>query len=538
MRMAARFAARRHGACAALLACVVVAAAVSYGVRVAGGADSYGYVSEAELWLKGDLHVDQSAWADAPWPDARRTFTPLGYRAAPQGWSIVAGYPPGLPLLMAAAKTVGGQRALFCVVPLCGGILVLTTYGIGRGVGRPVTGLVAAALVATSPVVGYMVMWPMSDVPAAAFWTLAAVLVLRDTPMGAVAAGAAAAAAILIRPNLVPVAAVLAGWTIWHDHAAGRWKQPQSIRSIPFITLAAAGALFVAVLNTRLYGSPLETGYAGVSNLYTSGNISGNLQRYFSWLVMAETPLGLAGLIALVMPWPRLWRTTSAGRAHWLLAGCAVVVWASYVAYVQFDTWWYLRFLLPSWPMIALGSAAVLGMVFHGRRTLGPWVVACLLAAVSLHGTLMMWRSNAFTFAGGESKYAETGRVVAAVTPPEAVIIAMQHSGSVRYYGGRMSVRWDSMDPDWLDRAVAWFAEHGHHPYVLLDNWEIETFKGRHASAVVGRLDWAPIVTFRDGNTRLYDAVQRDFTGPSIQAPRMSDSQCPAPAAPPQFRRP
>src|SRR5262249_61142722 len=73
-----------------LLPCVAPAAAViilglsyAYGVRAAGGSDSYGYVSQARLWLAGDLHVHPEFAAAAPWPNAGWTFTPLAYRPPP-----------------------------------------------------------------------------------------------------------------------------------------------------------------------------------------------------------------------------------------------------------------------------------------------------------------------------------------------------------------------------------------------------------------------------------------------------------------------
>ena len=45
--------------------------------------------------------------------------------------------------------------------------------------------------------------------------------------------------------------------------------------------------------------------------------------------------------------------------------------------------------------------------------------------------------------------------------PPDAVILAMQHSGSLRYYTGRLILRWDALDPAWLDRAVAFLRDRG-----------------------------------------------------------------------------
>jgi hypothetical protein len=142
-------------------------------------------------------------------------------------------YSVGLPLLMAAAKTLAGQCGLFAVAPLAGGVLVFATYAIGRRIGRPIVGLAAAWLVATSATTLYMTVQPMSDVPAAAAWAVAVALLLgRDIPQTSAAcasastsassascvlSGVAAAVAITIRPNLVPLAGVLAVWAACRD---------------------------------------------------------------------------------------------------------------------------------------------------------------------------------------------------------------------------------------------------------------------------------------------------------------------------------
>jgi hypothetical protein len=95
-----------------------------------------------------------------------------------------------------------------------------------------------------------------------------------------------------------------------------------------------------------------------------------------------------------------------------------------------------------------------------------------------------------------------------------------------------MTLRWDLMEPEWLDRSVVWIEAHGHHPYVLAEDWEAAQLRRDYGAAnTVARLDWTPIVTLRGGTIRLYDAVRRT-TGPPpadlSEAPR--SLACPAPA--------
>src|SRR3981189_3633549 len=89
-------------AVAGVLAVAVVCAGVRWGAMVAGGADSYGYVSQAGLWQPGRLTGQQDVVRPSPWPLAAATWAPLGYRPSPnQRDAIVPLYPPGLPLVMA-----------------------------------------------------------------------------------------------------------------------------------------------------------------------------------------------------------------------------------------------------------------------------------------------------------------------------------------------------------------------------------------------------------------------------------------------------
>src|SRR5262249_8007144 len=151
---------------AGALATVTCILGIAYATTVAGAADPYGYVSQADLWLKGPLKISQPWMQQAPWPSNRWTFTPLGYApglTASAAATIVPVYPPGLPLLMAAVKGFAGQEAMFWVVPILGGLLVLATFGVGRRLGASRAGLVGAFLVATSPAVLFNFMDPTTD---------------------------------------------------------------------------------------------------------------------------------------------------------------------------------------------------------------------------------------------------------------------------------------------------------------------------------------------------------------------------------------
>jgi hypothetical protein len=505
--------ARAHCWIAAALAAIVISTGLVWNTRVAAGADAYGYVSQADLWLRGNLYIDQSFGASVPWPLARWTFTPLGYRPEPDGYRIVPQYAAGLPLLMAAFKLIAGQCAMFWVVPICGGMLVLATYGIGRRVERPVVGLAAAWLVATSPTQLFMLMAPMSDVPAAAAWAASVVGAMGSSPFSAFGAGTAAAIAILIRPNLAPLAAVIAIWMVWRSGpAATRSVAPW--RAFWFVLPAAAGAIAVGVINARLYGSPLIPGY-DLTDAYLWSHVLPNVRRYGWWLIAAETPFALAGFAALAVPSARIWRTTSSRETWSLLGGIGAVIWLSYLLYVPWDAWWYLRFLLPAWPMMTLGTASIAAALYRAApSTALRALVIAALGAIGVSGIWQAVQRDAFSVAGGEAKYIEVAKTVESLTEPDAVIISAQHSGSIRYYAGRLTLRWDVGDPAWLDRTVEWLAAHGHHPYFVLEPQEVSELRARYGPGnAVAQLDWTPMVSFRGGAVTMYDGVRREREG-------------------------
>ena len=69
-----------------MLAVVVGAAGTRFGSDVASGADSYGYVTQAEMLSAGHLQRAESPLAPvATWPNGRRSLTPLGWLPSEAG---------------------------------------------------------------------------------------------------------------------------------------------------------------------------------------------------------------------------------------------------------------------------------------------------------------------------------------------------------------------------------------------------------------------------------------------------------------------
>jgi hypothetical protein len=458
------------------------------GIVTAAGADGYGYVSQADLWLRHELRIEQPFVEKMPLPFPDWSFSPLGYRPVPGAHAIVPTYAPGLPILMAAFKAIAGPRGPYLVVPILGGLLVWLCYRLGVRAGSPLAGVTSALLLASSPVFLFQLMWPMSDIPAAAFWTAALAAALGQGKYSPAIAGACAAVAVVIRPNLAPLAAIPLGILVWTRRG---W--------LAFALALVPGVCLAAAVNAYLYGSPLASGYGTFDSLFKLSHAPANVKRYTSWLLLTETPLVALALVALAKP-PRAIR--------WWLAAFVAGNFIAYMFYAPFDDWWYLRFLLPALPaLLILMAVGLIWLVSRFPPLPRAVAFACSVMLLMGYGANFVASRGVFGLREGEQRYETVGRYVASATPPNAVFLSMQHSGSLRYYGGRLTMRYDWVPGDWLDRAIAMLRAQGYRPYIVLEEWEEEAFRKRFSGqSEAGRLAWLPLIEFKSGMpVRVYE---------------------------------
>jgi hypothetical protein len=493
------------------VAVAAFAVGVRWGTFAAGGSDSSCYLSEARLLSRGTTHIEQPLIMAAPWPRAAWTFTPAGHLPSPiRNDFIVPICPPGLPLLMAAAQTIHVSPPL--VVPLCGALAVWLAFVLGKRLDGPLTGTASAVLLACSPVFLFQVVQPMTDVPAATWWLLVAVLVggRDEKSRHPFAAGLAASMATLTRPNLLPLAAVVTGYI-------GFVSAPRRLQATArFVVGLAPGLLLLAALQRATYGSAFASGYGSPADLFHAASVLPNLERYGRWLLETHTPV-----LALAVVAPFILRRAAAWLCLLLAAGTVV----AYLPYQVFDDWWYLRFLLPAIAfLIVLSTTAIVraadyairhykGHNGHQGKTRWEWTFVSLVSFVVIClGTLWVNTArsrSAFDLQRLERHFIEAGRFVAERLPDRAAILTVRHSGSVYYYAQRPTVSWDTLDSGSLDAALTFLRAQGLIPMLLLDAAEEPEFRARFAAASdAGRLDWPPLA--RVGRTiRVYDPADR-----------------------------
>jgi hypothetical protein len=497
-----------RGLALALVIGALMVAAVRWGSWVAGGSDSYCYVHQAERWADvlgqlargriASLQVVEPLAREAPWPNAERAFAPSGHLPSPTvRGAIVPICPAGLSIAMAPLVMAGGPRAAFLVLPLFAAILVAATSIVGARFGARV-GALSTLLVASSPIVLYQAIQPMSDVPAAALWMAAVAAVTGTGRRAILTGGLATSAAIVMRPNLLPLGLTIGLFLLvrpertWHARLR---------MAMTYAVCCAPGCAIVAITQDAFYGSPFASGYGSLSALFAFGHVAPNLGRYLEWLWSTHTA---AVAVALLAPWL---------LPGWLTALCLtmfVVNLAVHVPYVVFDDWSYLRFLLPTIPLVLILVVAVCDAILRRLRVPAVgWVSAAVVIALSLLFLREARERPTFALQQLEARFERAGTFVDQRLPQNALVITTSESGSVRFYAGRKTLLWDGLDPAWLDRALLFVRQKGYEPYLLFERREEPEFRQRFPGSGLARLDWPPLAEVAS-QVRIYRPDDRE----------------------------
>ena len=285
-----------------------------------------------------------------------------------------------------------------------------------------------------------------------------------------------------------------------HGWKTGDWRRAIG-HAACFGVAASCGIAAVAAINQQLYGSPLISGYGGFSDWFTLANFATNARNYTNWLVHAHTLVALAGVAALVVPLKRVWPGVKDRAVFVFIALYVGALAAQYFVFLVFDVWWYLRYVISALPFIMLGVGALATSL--GRVAKPASTVAVIIAVVVLCARDFRVGAAEFAFDlwRGDWRYAAMAKLVRATTDETSVIYSMQHSGSLRYYAGRLTLNYVNLDDDWLDRSVAWVKERGSHPYLVLESWEVDVFKKRFADQQLQAIvDTPPMLTYEGGS--------------------------------------
>lgn len=452
---------------AALAAIALATFGLVRGTWAVGGSDSSCYGLMAKAFASGHLQPTTALALDAPWPDASLTFAPGGF--IPSTLHADAAAPicaPGLSVLMTPFAMLFGSDAIFWLTPIAAAVMVLSAFAIAKRLAGGTAGAPAAILTATSPIVLYQTVQPMNDIVTAALW-LAAIANVRRS----VIAGILMGLAILVRPNLAPLALVVIAFA----------------RQSPLRMLAGVvpGVLAMLWLNDALYGGPFTSGYGDATRLFSASHVQANLTNYGRALLQTQYLIPLVGVVA-----PSVFDGEKRVLSAWLL-GCAALVSVIYLLYQPFPEWWYLRFLIPALViMIVLTSAVAVHLL--SRANMGG-LIPLVVVVLGIVGVRSAVDHDVLALQPLEGRYRQASQVILDKLPANAVLISEWQSGSIRFHADREVVLWQSLDPAWLDRSITWLKSKGLRPYVLVERREEQEFRARfRGQSDIGGLDWPP----------------------------------------------
>jgi hypothetical protein len=461
--------------------------AIAFGTFSAAGADASGYLSQAAMWAAGRLRVADGLVLLTGWPADPGMTAPLGWNASVErGWQVPT-YGPGLPLLMALPQAIGGTLIAALTIALSSAIVIVASSAIALRLSGGPAAIVAAVTLATCPVFIFQSIQPMSDVPVTAAWMVCWALLIRSgdgnrqpASGSAFLSGAACAIAVLIRPNLAPLAIVPLAFVL---RTANR--EQRMANGIAFSTPVVLSGALLGWLQWQWYGSPIRSGYGTVGQLYSWAYIGANASRYAGWLISTSPVL----LLAAIGVWIRR------GSAAWALAVFSLLNVAAYLVYFVFNEWSYLRFLLP-----AVASAAVfvgVAVAAFVNRLPAPARAAVLLGAVFVISGIGFSQSRSldvFRLGDSHRRVLQIGRYLDAALPDRAVIISGEQSGAARYDTGRAIVRWEAATRADLERVLTLLAADRRSVWILLDAWEEPLVRDKFAGLTAVSLDWPPAV--------------------------------------------
>lgn len=449
-----------------VLSLTYAALLITHGVSYASGSDASGYFNSAQLLASSEASTPIKTIPFFTPNDGDYHFQqPLGFSAVNETLSLVPTYPPGLPLhLLIAAQVVGWDHAAILInvlgALLSGGLIFLLARKhchLSRA-----WSLAATVLLWACPLFVFFSLQPMSDMPSTSWCLLAffSALNARQRVIWGVLAGVAVGIAVLLRPTnifvMLPVLMILRG-------------------SLKAWGLLILGVLPFAIIqigyNLIAYGEIVTTGYGDVSTLLQSEFVALNSIHFAQWIPQLLTPIIL---LAVAIPWslqyyPRLIP--------------AMIAWiVSLIAFYTFyyhagETWWYLRFILPVFPFLILAALMVAQRLTEFIRN--PWLRAILPLAIL--GTALTYQYNlnreldVTHVKPGDRAYFDTNKWLLNHVPDDAIMVAMQASGSLHYYTDFPLVRYDLTSPEKLALILESARQNGQPIYAPLFPFEIDT---------------------------------------------------------------
>ncbi|HEX6464090.1 MAG TPA: hypothetical protein VFZ98_06550, partial [Vicinamibacterales bacterium] len=220
-----------------------------------------------------------------------------------------------------------------------------------------------------------------------------------------------------------------------------------------------------------------------IASIFDASRIAPMAEQYVSALWHTYTPLLYVAFVASVLASLRGHsQSPELRRLCWTACASAIVLLASYAPYSVFD----LRFLLPAVVLLIVASTATMGAWTESWsptvRALAFGMAATLLPLGFVHQASHAgaWRLHEIF----SQRFVESGRR-ARMLPDGAVLMSIVESGSLRFYGGRLTLRFDWLPAGSLDAAVEYLSNRGRAVYFAGAASELTQFQDTFSTSRV-----------------------------------------------------
>jgi hypothetical protein len=149
------------------------------------------------------------------------------------------------------------------------------------------------------------------------------------------------------------------------------------------------------------------------------------------------------------------------------------------------------------------------------RRAPRRWGAAGAVAVVAIVVAQGLWFITGIRpdrFRHGEHRFAVAGQYVRAALPANAAFVSEEHSGSLRFCAGRLTIRHDVLRSGWLAPARAALEDAGYVVYLLVDENEIDRLRKRFtAPGELAFLDQPPVAQIQSSPAVQIFAISDDM---------------------------
>jgi len=383
-------------------------------------------------------------------------------------------YPPGFPFLLSLFIRAGGRDTAFYTLPALNGLFLLFMFGYFSIKYGGLIGLLITNHFASLPLVCFLTVLPMSDIPSVAF-TTSALLILYSAlhqpgSWRFLVSGALFGFSITLRyTNALAAVPILYLFLVRHKNL---YPEPDRRRRVLIdLALFALGGLGfggipLMIYQYHLHGNPFRSTYPDTEamRIFLLENWKTGTSFYLRSLSVALDPLQKAllggGLIAGLL-----------NKKSRDLTIAGLLLFVAFLVFHIFPVYRHERYLLPAFPFlfILMGLAGYSLLQFSRRSRSLTAIGSLLILTLALYPLLQLRQ-----FHGGTGWFHRMlAERVKQATEENAVIFCEDESGPLKLYADRRTykIAWLYTDrkEDILEQTVRYLAKNRYPVYVMLD---------------------------------------------------------------------